>query len=102
MSLLQRGCVKSVQMIDEFVKPVSRTTIQVNINQVNPAKSIVLFEGFKICILDSDNNSGYESSYTDAQLHSIESSCVKFTAYSAAGVDDRFLYRVVFQLVEFY
>ena len=102
MPLLQRGCIKSIQLIDEFVKPVSRTTIQVNINQVNPAKSIVLFNAFKIRILDSDKNDGYESAYADAELHSIESSCVKFTSYSTAGVDVRFLYRVVFQLVEFY
>ena len=90
-------------MIDEFVKPVSKTTIQVNINQVNAAKSIVLFNGINSHTDNSDPSvlssiRYYDSYYT---IDSIENNCVKFIFVGSMSSDNS-LYHVVFQLIEFY
>ena len=85
MPLLQRGCIKSIQLIDKWVIITivdNIPTLQVDVNQVDPTKSIVLFNGFKIAA--GADPSKYDVtcySYKDNrfELHAIENRCVKFT-----------------------
>ena len=82
-SLLQRGCIKSVQFINQWVKPTlsapddrqyCTSTIQVNINQVNAAKSIVLFNGINSFSDNSDPSVLSHIKYYDTRynIDSIE------------------------------
>ena len=99
MSLLQRGFVKSAQLINQTVKITeSDDMIQFNINQVNPAKSIVLLDGDMIWV--SEGYNGLLTCYKNAiELYSIESNCVKFRS---VGVSAEPFYHISFQVVEFY
>ena len=102
MTLLQRGFVKSAQLINQTVKMTeSDAMLQFNINQVNPAKSIVLFDGDMIW-----SSGGYDGEMTNnyryaIELYSIESNCVKFR--SNDGYSERYpFFHIPFQVVEFY
>ena len=107
MTILQRGCIKSIQLIDKWVKPITIngiTTLQVDVNQVDPTKSIVLFNGFRLNA-GADPSKYDDVTCTDAknttfELHAIEILCVKFTMADKRNASD--YYHVVFQLVEFY
>ena len=113
--MLNRGVVKSIQFVKQWVKLTNVEEIdsyhntgilQVNINQVNPAKSIVLFNGdFSINENINNNDGGYISNdVCGFEIHSIESRCVKFryNRNSNNGNVDTYFFHVVFQLVEFY
>ena len=105
-SLLQRGCVKSVQLINQWVKTThisETTTLQVDINQVNPAKSFVVFYEIKYATGDPSNETHYEpiNENFNFELHSIESRCVTFKRYGDTP-NVQWFFHVVFQLVEFY
>ena len=111
-SLLQRGCIKSVQFINQWVKPTlsapddkryRTSTIQVNINQVNAAKSIVLFNGINSFTDNSDPSVLSYIKYDDTcyTIDSIENNCVKFILVGLMTSND-ILFHVVFQLIEFY
>ena len=109
MPVLQRGCVKSVQFINRWVKGtyISNTKtlqVQVDINQVNPAKSFVVFYEIKYATGDPSNETHYAYADNDSkfELHSIESRCVTFKRYNDTTNNDQWFYHVVFQLVEFY
>ena len=103
MSLLQRGCIKSIQLIKQWVKFNNDTgLIQVDINQIDPTRSIVLFTQCNWLRRTLDDND-YISTNIDLELYSIESRCVKFGVPTVRNSyhNDNFYY-VVFQLVEFY
>ena len=100
--MLARGVVKSIQLINQTVKMTeSDAMLQFNINQVNPAKSIVLFDGDMIW-----SSGGYDGEMTNnyrytIELYSIESNCVKFR--SNDGYAERYpFFHIPFQVVEFY
>ena len=102
MSLLQRGCIKSIQLIKQWVKPNDIGLIQVDIKQVDPTRSIVLFTKCNWYKKAPDDNN-YISIDGRLELYSIESSCVKFgipTVRNSYSSDN--FYYVVFQLVEFH
>ena len=104
-SLLQRGCIKSVQFINRWVEGIrdsnsGTATLQVDINQVNPAKSFVLFYDVQYNTYDTNNEANYLLS-GNFELHSIESRCVTFKRYNITS-DNQWFFHVVFQLVEFY
>ena len=102
MSLLQRGFVKSVQLINQTVKMTqSDAMLQFNINQVNPAKSIVLFDGDMIWSSGSYYGEMTNNYRYAIELYSIESNCVKFR--SVIGYhNDKSFFHMSFQVVEFY
>ena len=118
MTLLQRGCIKSVQFINQWVKLTNVENgdrsyyyaagiLQFNINQVNPTKSVVLFND-SITMNKNTSNSypgiGVSSGTFIVKIHSIESTCVKFRwnrIIDRNEYDDWF-YNGVFQVVEFY
>ena len=115
--MLNRGVVKSIQFVKQWVKLTNVEEIdssyhyttgilQVNINQVNPAKSIVLFDGdFSMNENINNNDGGYFSNdVCGFEIHSIESRCVKFRYNRNINNDnvDTYSFHVVFQLVEFY
>ena len=108
MTLLRRGFVKSVQLIDKWViltKVDNLTTLQVDVNQVDPTKSIVLYNDFKIAAgADPSNNDVTCFSYVNNrfELHAIENRCVKFTIADKKDTSHGDYCHVVFQLVEFY
>ena len=103
-----KGCVKSVQFINQWIKTTidnGMYTIQANINQVDPSKSIVLFNEIKWYIRNpgdfGDNSLGHIDNLFE--LDSIESRCVKFRYHRTVDIaSSSSLYHVVFQLVEFY
>ena len=107
MSLLQRGCIKSIQLIKQWVKFNDIGLIQVDINQVDPTRSIVLFIKCNWITKTPDDNKNYTFIERGGlELYTIESRCVKFGIPSVLNSihinsDDNFYY-VVFQLVEFY
>ena len=116
-TMLNRGVVKSIQFVKQWVKLTNVEEIdssyhyttgilQVNINQVNPAKSIVLFDGdFSMNENINNNDGGYFSNdVCGFEIHSIESRCVKFRYNRNINNDnvDTYSFHVVFQLVEFY
>ena len=102
MSLLQRGCIKSIQLIKQWVKPNDIGLIQVDIKQFDPTRSIVLFTKCNWIrrTLDDDNYIFIEREVLE--LYSIESGCVKFGMPVVRNTSDTNFYYVVFQLVEFY
>ena len=103
-----KRCVKSVQFINQWIKTTidnGTYILQANINQVDPSKSIVLFNEIKWYTKNpgdfSDNSLGHEDSMFE--LDSIESRCVKFRYHHSAGIaPSSNSYHVLFQLVEFY
>ena len=100
MSLLQRGFVKSIQLINQTVKMTeSDAMLQFNINQVNPAKSIVLLDGDMIWASDSYDGRLLTNYHDTIELYSIESNCVKFRSVFGAT---RPFFHISFQVVEFY
>ena len=105
-TLLQRGCIKSVQFINQWIKPTidnGTHMIQANINQVDPSKSIVLFNEINWYIIKPGDFKNLLEITNHFELDSIESRCVKFRYYYDGGIDlSSYLYHVVFQLVEFY
>ena len=103
MSLLQRGCIKSIQLIKQWVKFNDIGLIQVDVKQVDPTRSIVLFTKCNWIrrTLDDDNYIFIEREVLE--LYSIESGCVKFgMPVVRNSYSDINFYYVVFQLVEFY
>ena len=102
MSLLQRGCIKSIQLIKQWVKFNDIGLIQVDIKQVDPTRSIALITDCHWCTKTLDDNN-YISINGGLELYSIESRCVKFSMPTITNSysSDKF-YHVVFQLVEFY
>ena len=106
MTLLQRGCIKSIQLIKQWVKINDSGLLQVDIKQVDPTRSIVLFRYNWFTKTPDDNNNYIFDTRAGLELYSIESRCVKFGIPSVVNstyikTDDNFYY-VVFQLVEFY
>ena len=102
MTLLQRGFVKSAQLIAQTVNVTgSDRMIQFNINQVNPAKSIVLLDGDMIMTSDGYNGSLVTNYHYTIELYSIESNCVKFRSVIGYHSDHSF-FHMSFQVVEFY
>ena len=98
--MLARGVVKSVQLINQTVKMTeSDAMLQFNINQVNPAKSIVLLDGDMIWASDSYDGHLINNYHDSIELYSIESNCVKFR--SVYG-NTRPFFHISFQVVEFY
>ena len=103
-----KGCVKSVQFINQWIKTTidnGAYMIQANINQVDPSKSIVLFNEIKWYITNPGDFGDKSLGHVDNmfELDSIESRCVKFRYHRSADIaPSSNLYHVVFQLVEFY
>ena len=103
MPLLQRGCIKSIQLIKQWVKFNDSGPIQVDIKQVDPTRSIVLFTKCNwITETPDDNNNYIFSERAGLELYSIESRCVKFGMPVVRNTSNTNFYYVVFQLVEFY
>ena len=100
--MLARGVVKSIQLINQTVKMTeSDAMLQFNINQVNPAKSIVLLDGDMIMTSDGYNGGLVANYKYSLELYSIESNCVKFR--SVIGYhNDKSFFHMSFQVVEFY
>ena len=100
--MLARGVVKSIQLINQKVKMTqSDAMLQFNINQVNPAKSIVLLDGDMIWASDGYDDRLLTNYHDGIELYSIESNCVKFR--SNDGYSDRYpFFHIPFQVVEFY
>ena len=102
MTLLQRGVVKSIQLIHQTVKMTeSDAMIQFNINQVNPAKSIVLYDGNMIWSCDRYDGDWSHNYNYGIELYSIESNCVKFRS-NGEYLDRYSFFHIPFQVVEFY
>ena len=98
--MLARGVVKSIQLINQTVKMTeSDAMLQFNINQVNPAKSIVLLDGDMIMTSDGYNDRLVTNYHDTIELYSIESNCVKFRSVFGAT---RPFFLISFQVVEFY
>ena len=102
-----KGCVKSVQFINQWINTTNDNgifMIQANINQVDPSKSIVLFNGIIWNIKNPGDFGGNSLNHgnNNFELDSIESRCVKFSCHFNTTSQESRYYHVVFQLVEFY